>query len=210
MNLFLKKRVILGCRKHMSYTEITGQPCAGKSSFMNREASNNEAIVFKQGIARKIFYFLCGLYFLNLSRSKVLFFWSMLEQAPLYFRINIFFNAVSKFGIFFYLQSSSVNHHEDILVDEGISHLPFLFLNSDTIKVVDFISNELQKTNVHLLNSPGSGIIEQRLSIRGHKRLKYLLSSTFVTRIKEIEDNLLSEYPKLCKQFKVFEDATSI
>jgi hypothetical protein len=63
---------------------------------------------------------------------------------------------------------------------------------------------------VHLLNSPGSGIIEQRLSIRGHKRLKYLLSSAFVTRIKEIEDNLLSEYPKLCKQFKVFEDATSI
>jgi hypothetical protein len=210
MNLFLKKRAILSCKKHMSYTEITGQPCAGKSSFMNREKSNNEAIVFKQGIARKIFYFLCGLYFLNLSRSKVLFFWSMLEQAPLYFRINIFFNAVSKFGIFFYLQSSSANNHEDILVDEGISHLPFLFLNSDTIKVVDFISNELQQTNVHYLNSPGSGLIEQRLTIRGHKRLNFLLLSAFVNRINEIEHNLLSEYPKLCKQFKVFEDAASI
>lgn len=108
------------------------------------------------------------------------------------------------------MQSSSANNHEDILVDEGISHLPFLFLNSDTIKVVDFISNELQQTNVHYLNSPGSGLIEQRLTIRGHKRLNFLLLSAFVNRINEIEHNLLSEYPKLCKQFKVFEDAASI
>lgn len=194
----------------MNYLEITGQPCAGKSTFVNRKEADSEASILSHGYIKKIFYILYGLYFLGFSRLKVLFFWSMDENAPIFFRINIFFNAVSKFGIFFYLQSLSNDSQQEILVDEGLSHLPFLFLNSDTVKVIEFISVELQKTNVNYLISPGLDLIEQRLLIRGHKRLKFLLLRSFVTRINEIESNLLRYYPNLCKQFKTFNDVTCI
>lgn len=194
----------------MSYAEITGQPCAGKSSVIRNKALDSQTVSLNQGYIRKIFYIFSGINFLGFRRLKVIFLWSMIEDAPIYFRLNIFFNATSKFGIFSYLQSSSNNNGKHILVDEGVSHLPFLFLNSDTIKVINFISVELQKTNVQFLRSPGYDVIENRLLIRGHKRLKFLLLNTFATRMNEIENNLLFQYPSLCKKFIVFEDAASI
>jgi len=193
----------------MHYIEITGQPCAGKSTYLNKRVSDKQAFFLKHRNIKKFFYIIFGLFFLGFSRSKVLFFWSMNENGPIYFRMNIFFNAVSKFGIFFYLQSSSNLSQQDILVDEGLAHLPFLFLNSDTVKVIDFISPELQKTNVHYLTVSDLTLIEQRLIIRGHKRLKFVLLSSFVARMHEIEINLLRYYPNLCNQFKTFEDVTS-
>lgn len=194
----------------MGYIEITGQPCAGKSSFLRKKTSDDMTVVLKQGYMRKIFFIISGIYVLGYQRSKVLFFWSMIEDASVYFRINIFLNAASKFGIFLHLESSTSDKQRYILVDEGISHLPFLFLNSDTIKVINFISAELKETNVHYLRSPGGDAIEKRLLSRGHKRLKFLLPSNFVIRMSEIENNLLFHYPSSCKKFTVFEDVASI
>jgi len=96
-----------------------------------------------------------------------------------------------------------------IVVDEGISHIPFLFLETDSKIVTNFISDELQMINVYILRSPEQDIIQARLLSRGHKRLKFITLSTFAGRIQEIEKFLLSQYPSLCKKFKVFDDAAS-
>ena len=204
------QKLILGNLLDMSFLEITGQPCSGKSSFIAKQASDKEAYFFKQGPISKIFSFFSGINFLGPKRVKVLFDWSLIEDAPLYFRINIFRNAVTKFGIFSSLQASTNDYGARLLVDEGISHLPFLFLKTDTSVIVNFITTELQITNVHYLSSPGYDVINNRLLSRGHKRLTFLRLSSFVTRIREIESVLLSQYPNLCKKFRTFEDVTSI
>ena len=63
--------------------------------------------------------------------------------------------------------------------------------------------------NVYILRSPEQDIIQTRLLSRGHKRLKFIALSTFAGRIHEIEKVLLSQYPSLCKKFKVFDDVAS-
>ena len=63
--------------------------------------------------------------------------------------------------------------------------------------------------NVYILRSPEQDIIQARLLNRGHKRLKFIALSTFADRIHEIEKVLLSQYPSLCKKFKVFDDVAS-
>ena len=63
--------------------------------------------------------------------------------------------------------------------------------------------------NVYILRSPEQDIIQARLLSRGHKRLKFMALSIFAGRIQEIEKVLLSQYPSLCKKFKVFDDVAS-
>ncbi|MBT7275275.1 MAG: hypothetical protein HN886_02330, partial [Woeseiaceae bacterium] len=194
----------------MSFIEITGQPCSGKTSFISNKVPDKERNLFNQGLLARIFYFCSGINFLGLSRAKILFFWSLGENAPLYFKMNIFRNAVSKFGIFLSLQAPTSNNVARYILDEGVSHLPFLFLKTDTTLVIDFIASELQTTDVHYLISPGYDVIHHRLLKRGHKRLKFLHLSSFIIRTEEIEEIMLAQYPKVCKKFKILKDVTSI
>ena len=194
----------------MSFIEITGQPCAGKSTILNKNSSDNVTRHIKSRFPRKIVYFFSGINFLGFQRLKVLFHWSLAENASFLFKLNIFLNSVSKFGIFYKFQKPAKDKDLSFLVDEGISHIPFLFLETDSKIVINFISNELKMINVYLLRSPEKDIIQSRLSTRGHKRLKFLLLSAFTSRTQEIEKVLLSQYPSSCKKFKVFEDVESI
>ena len=190
----------------MTFLEIIGQPCTGKSSFIAQEVMiNKEICIYEQGYLIKMFSFFSGIKYLGFQRIKVLFFWSLKENASLFFRINVFRNAVLKFGIFQNLNTSTVEGPTRYLVDEGLSHLPFLFLNTETQQVVDFISDELRRVNVQFLKSPGYDVIQGRLVSRGHKRLKFLSVTCFTERNKEIEDILLNLYPNLCEELKVSE-----
>ena len=141
---------------------------------------------------------------MGLKRSRVLFSWSLAEEAPFFFRINIFRNAVSRFGIFYKMDLlTSANPSKKLIVDEGVSHLPFIFLKTDTLEVVNFISHELNKTNVFFISSPSSKTIKSRLIKRGHKRLTFLSVNFFSERVLEIENVLLSQYHSHCKKFVV-------
>jgi len=195
----------------MTFIEITGQPCAGKSSFIAQEVKiNKEILIYDQGYFIKMSNFFSGIKYLGFKRTKVLLSWSLKENAPLFFRINIFFNAVLKFRFFQNLDTSTEEIISRYLVDEGLSHLPFLFLNTDTQQVVDFICDELKGVNVQFLKSPGYDVIQDRLVSRGHKRLKFLSVTYFAERNKNIEDILLNLYPNLCKELKVFEYVENI
>ena len=151
-----------------------------------------------------MFSFFAGIKYLGFQRTKVLLSWSLKENVSLFFRINIFCNAVLKFGIFQNLNKSTLESSPRCLVDEGLSHLPFLFLKTDTNQIVDFITDELRRVNVQFLKSPGYDAIQNRLVKRGHKRLKFLSVTYFTERNQEIEDILLNLYPNLCKELKFF------
>jgi len=194
----------------MNYIEITGQPCSGKSTSINMSKSDDMTKFLKDDLYRKIFYFFLGIKFLGIQRSRVLFNWSFVEDASFIFKLNIFLNAVSKFGIFRTLETSSSDKAKRFLVDEGVSHIPFLFLKTETREVINFISSELQTINVYFMRSPRQDVIQSRLLSRGHKRLKFTLLSTFMSKTHEIEKVLLSQYPSLCKEFTVIEDVASI
>ena len=193
----------------MSFIEITGQPCAGKSTILNKISLDYVIRRIQNRFPKKILYFLSGINFLGLKRSKIIFGWSLAENVSFLFKLNIFFICVSKFGIFHRHQNPVKSQDLKIVVDEGISHIPFLFLETDSKIVINFISGELQMINVYILRSPEQDIIQARLLTRGHKRLKFMALSIFADRIQEIEKVLLSQYPSLCKKFKVFDDVAS-
>ena len=187
-----------------NFIEITGQPCSGKSTFVVNSEANDEFEKLNINLTKKLIYFFNGIYSLGLKRSKVLFSWSLAEEAPFFFRINIFCNAVSRFGVFYKIDLlSPENPAKQLIIDEGVSHLPFIFLQTDTKEVINFISRELSKTNVFFLSNPGSKTIQSRLIKRGHKRLSFLSMHFFSERILEIENILLSQYPSHCNKFVV-------
>ena len=189
----------------MTFIEITGQPCAGKSSFIAQEVMIGKEIhIYEQTHLIKMFSLFAGIKYLGFQRTKVLLSWSLKENASFFFRINVFRNAVLKFGIFQNLNTSTLEGSSRYLVDEGLSHLSFLFLNTDTQQVVDFISDELRRVNVQFLKSPGYDVIQDRLVSRDHKRLKFLSVTCFAERNQEIEDILLNLYPNLCKELNFF------
>lgn len=183
--------------------EITGQPCAGKSSLVGKMTSPSvNFIVFKPNIYQKVMHFIFGCSYLGIARTRTLLAWSFLESCPVIFKCNIFFNAVSKFGCRKILEATNSQSASVLIIDEGISHLPFLFLNTDTSLVVTFISPELKDMVIQIIVAPGKQVIYERLKKRGHKRLKYIPINIFVARNYEIEAAILSHYPTCCQTLK--------
>ena len=194
----------------MRFFEITGQPCSGKSTFVNQQILDKKADFFNQGIFRKLVYVVMGINFLGFKRLKILFEWSLIEDASLYFRINIFLNALSKFGSFLYLRKTRHHNSSYYLVDEGVSHIPFLFLKTDTRVVIDFITRELRCLNVNYLSPLEVDVMYDRLLKRGHKRLKFLSLNSFIKSTSKIEDTLLVHYPILCKKFQILKNVRDL
>lgn len=188
----------------LNVIEITGQACAGKTRYIRRRIGEEEHVVLAGGgRLNKLFYSASGFKYLGLSRVAKLCLWSLKESAPYYFRLNIFINAVSKFGFISIAETPELSPHQIFLRDEGISHLPFLFLNTDTELVVDFIRSEIKNIDINFLKSPGCRVIQDRLGNRGHKRLQFISPSFFVQRNDEIEKTLLNLYPNLCRNIEV-------
>lgn len=186
----------------MELIEVTGQPCSGKTSFISKEALINSSIT-KYKHKRKITNFFSGICYLGLSRLKVIFFWSLKEDVPFLFKLNIFRNTILKFGIFKKQYKFREHSSKKVYIDEGVSHLPFLFLKTDTQKVLSFISEELLKIKVIFFMSPSHLIIKERLINRGHKRLRHITLKSFIERNMEIEDIILQKYPELCSELKL-------
>lgn len=194
----------------MGFVEITGRPCSGKSTHVDQQILNKKAVLLNQGILVKLIYVILGINFLGFKRLKTLYDWSLIEDAPLYFKINIFLNALSKFGSFKYLKKINSSKTPDLIIDEGISHIPFLFLKTDTSVVIDFITRELKSLNVAYLSSLKDEVMYNRLLNRGHKRLKFLSLNSFIESTIKIENNLLTKYPTLCKKFKIIDNVRDL
>lgn len=190
----------------MNYVEITGQPCSGKTTFI----AGNSGFDFKrqvlcQNSLSRILNFFRGVLYLGIGRLMILLAWSKKEEVSFLFRLNIFRNAVSKFGVFKYLKDEKTDSKSTNVVDEGISHLPFLFQNTHSSLILDFISGELTNIGVIFLKSPGKEELIKRLKKRGHKRLRFLSVDEFVVTNNAIETYLIHRYPHNCRNFRTLD-----
>lgn len=186
----------------MKFYEISGQSCTGKTSFIKEHVkSDKNYILYERNTINLFFDFICGLKYLGIKRIKTIFLWSLKEDASLLFRLNIFRNSVTKFGIFLKLTNNKKSRKQTYLVDEGVSHIPFIFLNTSTDEVINFIAFELSSLNIKFLTCDQRNDIESRLSKRGHKRLMFLDKTDFVNRNFSIQSILIKIYPGLCKSF---------
>ena len=104
------------------------------------------------------------------------------------------------------LKKNYIDSEQIMIVDEGISHLPFLFQNTETHLVLELLTSELSDIEVIFLPNPGSSTIKERLKSRGHKRLKYLNVDSFMSRNRDIECYLIDQYPHLSKNLIIFGD----
>ena len=181
------------------YRELTGQPCSGKTVYKNNKENYNIANtgIVNFILLKKIFSFFIGVIYLKFKRSKKLFLWSFNENAPFYFQTKIFFNSVSKFGIKY-----KSNNDLEFIVDEGISHLPFLFLNTDTNLIIEFIRDELKDIEVVYKMAPEKEEVIKRLKNRGHKRLKFISPEIFYELNSDVENSVLESYKEICKKFE--------
>ena len=147
----------------MKFYEISGQSCTGKTSFIRDHLkSDKNYILYERNTVNLFSDFISGLKYLGIKRIKRVFLWSLKENAPLLFRLNIFRNSVTKFGIFLKLTNNDKSRKRTYLVDEGVSHLPFIFLNTSTNEVINFIAFELSSLNVKFLTCDQRNDIESR------------------------------------------------
>ena len=190
----------------MNYVEITGQPCSGKTTFIaGNSVFDFERQVLCQNSLSRILNFFRGVLYLGIGRLMILLAWSKKEEVSFLFRLNIFRNAVSKFGVFKYLKDEKTDSKSTNVVDEGISHLPFLFQNTHSSLILDFISGELTNIGVIFLKSPGKEELIKRLKKRGHKRLRFLSVDEFVVTNNAIETYLIHRYPHNCRNFRTLD-----
>ena len=184
--------------------EITGIPASGKSTFLmkkgiegfdpskrkNTQGQKNKFILVKIGY--EIWFFILGC--ISLSPSNLFFFFksSLHEKGSILQNLNIFRNIIRKFGI----RNLAIKENTDCYIDEGISHIPFNLLNSDTTKIIELTALFLKPISLYYVDHPSIESLEKRLNKRGHSRLKYWSTEAFVKKNLEIGELITSIYPK--------------
>jgi hypothetical protein len=174
--------------------EITGIPAIGKTYFLSSIQDSEEYVeIFdagrfiklksKQSVlgrlfteGRNIFYLLykCNNIKLRFSDAKWLFFSSFSVRGSLALKANIFINCLLKFSYHNVINYSNISY-TICIVDEGISHIPFLLQDQlNPSKMVDEFyyrfKKQLSCLNVVCIDSDSNTI--DRLLLRGHKRVK--------------------------------------
>lgn len=181
--------------------EITGIPCCGKSHFCDQEKVINSK---SKNLLKKIvidIYFVMrgGGYLFSSNRCLKFMRLAYKECVPFSYKLKLFRNVCRKFGVF----ASIKNCHQSGYVDEGVSHIPFNFLNSDSREVIKLIKHELQYLTVVLLPSPNDNILKERLKKRGHPRLMFCDIDSFIKLNQQVESFIKERYISTCLDFKV-------
>jgi broad-specificity NMP kinase len=123
-----------------------------------------------------------------------------------YTKFYLFINILFKIGHAYFI--NKFNNKNGIIIDEGLSHIPFNFLsynsnhiNSDWIELMSFLKKLTKNINLVIINT-NKEEVKKRITNRGHKRLnKGIELNTFIemnfTLIKMIEDNSYSFFKTL-------------
>ena len=160
--------------------ELTGIPCVGKSTYISFNNYHTIDELLDSSIIMNNAFYLFDLIKSGATPSLSIYdaFWllrsSMKVRGSLFTKLNIFRNCILKFAYYSYL-SNRQKSKEDIVIDEGISHIPFLLqdqINGHQV-IEEFysrFSDQLSCVSVVCLNADVDTI--ERLKSRGHKRLK--------------------------------------
>lgn len=184
--------------------EITGLPCSGKSYFCNDIDGflNKKKLSIVKAIFFEIKLLLLGIFFLKTSTLYAFLILCLHEKAPLTYRLKIFRNIIKKFGVYKKFRYVVTGGY----VDEGISHIPFNLLHSNTAEVINILRPYLSLINVKYIKVNSNTCLRERLTERGHERLVFLDVDEFIHLNRNVEITLLAIYPDFCLTFEVMEN----
>lgn len=167
----------------MDIIEITGSPCSGKSTILENinvlESNISFRTIYGNPYAKNyIFYqnvqklFFCFLGFYVTSNQLKTFLLRKIYSSESHFihQLRLVLQTFLKFGRQSYLLRTPSD--KNILIDEGISHIPFnlLLTESDISKYLSLLPKEYKKNKVYCLFESES-LLYARLEKRGHKRV---------------------------------------
>ena len=200
----------------LKIVEVTGEPCTGKTTFIYRLIKGEKIRLFSRqwqaaelgvtkipGLMRVIAYELLmlleGVKTAGLEHSYRFFIAAMALDIPIKWRLNIFRNIIHKYAIYFLAERTK--YDGILVVDEGISHIPFLF--SGGLKQLDptlLFCFPYHRPWIIKLTQDLDTII-YRMKKRGHKRIDEQLQDieSFVSenrRCSELQDIFLTRHEK--------------
>lgn len=179
------------CTSGFSAIEVTGAPCSGKSFFIENAFTG---VVVLEGsipksygpVRRIVFSFILIGYALvtaSISIRQILWLISKVNiyNESIYARLNAVRNSLMNFGQELYRLFG-----KPILIDEGISHIPFILelKDEDIHEFVHAFSPHLENKVIFFVDEPqDKDILYERLASRGHSRIQSVENiSEFVKR----------------------------
>jgi len=195
----------VGLKNNVFIIELTGVPCAGKSkavasialkykaricdyNWLHKQLALDELPLYLRASAREIYLFGYGIKILGYRKFFVLFRAVWRSGWTFFRKLNVMRNVLAKYSIHFIASSSCTG---PIVIDEGISHLPFIFSTSK-VECPEELALYFPFGSPLVIKLDGQPeLIRQRLSERGHKMLSSywtvdrFLKVNFQTDIKQ-------------------------
>lgn len=181
--------------------EITGAPGSGKTTFIESHFARQTVLLgtmpVSYGKIRRLIYSIIlpcyALYngVISLRQTCWLVKKSAKYDEALCARINGLRNSLTKFGYGFF----KANAKEVLIIDEGISHIPFI-LGLENKEIDDFVSlfrEHLDKNWIIFIEVPTKEILVKRITARGHKRVKRAHDAV---KFVEINCRIAKQYKK--------------
>jgi len=160
--------------------EITGAPGSGKTTWIKLHFSGQfillGAMPLPFGTYKRVLYSIV-LPFYALVTGSINFsqvWWVVKKSAhydeTLFSRVNALRNTMIKFGYHYFKPKKN----NSILVDEGISHIPFILglKPKDVDNFIRLFHHHLEKIKIIFIGAPQNETLRKRIVTRGHKRVR--------------------------------------
>jgi hypothetical protein len=202
--------------------EVTGVPGAGKTTLLRNvtRKNDNNILLFSDDLVLRhfkmdfigpnplrrvlsdIMLLLIFLRHFNSCRTFMIQVLSLLmkNRERILIKMNILRNIILKLGRFHFIEKNLTK--EVVLVDEGISHIPFSLTdyrgesNIDIDALLKPLSSQVSKVKVIILDHESIDV-KHRLAIRGHKRFKKRKSVTFLNHFVHLNNQVIDAYKSL-------------
>lgn len=189
----------------MTVIEVTGPPGTGKTTYINQYFMGDFILLggmpLCAGKFKRIFYSLflppyaLAKGWISFRQIAWLFKMAMKYDESAFAKINAFRNSITKFCFSYFVRGK-----ENILIDEGISHIPFVLGlgQIETIKFIELFQKYLNSIDILYIQRPSRKLLKMRILKRGHKRVNNNNVDLFLDKMIDIDDNYknaLKAYP---------------
>jgi hypothetical protein len=124
----------------------------------------------------------------------------MNNRERFFVRINVLRNIILKLGRFHFIERNFSK--EVVLVDEGISHIPFSLTDYsgkseiDIEELLRLLSAQVSRVRVIILDHESIDV-RHRLNIRGHKRFKKRKTAKFLNQFVLLNNRIIETYKSI-------------